>query len=110
MTHDVNEMMTLRSSRERMGMAAGSDVSRPWRILVVDDDEGNRFLSTLMLTRVGCVVETAGDGETGWEKLVCGGFDLLVTDLEMPRLSGLELVRRLRGAGMTLPVIVVSGT
>jgi DNA-binding response OmpR family regulator len=64
----------------------------------------------LLLARVGYEVDTAGDGEQGWAALRLRPYDLLMTDNEMPRLKGLDLVRRLRAAGMTLPVIVVSGS
>jgi len=104
----VNEPLTLLPNPQLIPPAA-TGLHRPGRILVIDDDAGNRFLNALLLTRAGWRVETAGDGESGWELLAGGEFDLVVTDLEMPRLSGLELVRRLRGTGMDLPVVVVSG-
>jgi CheY-like chemotaxis protein len=104
----VNEPLTLLPN-PRLIPPAATGLHRPGRILVIDDDAANRFLNALLLTRAGWRVETAADGESGWELLAGGEFDLVVTDLEMPRLSGLELVRRLRGTGMGLPVVVVSG-
>jgi two-component system OmpR family response regulator len=76
----------------------------------VDDDLANRRLNSLLLTRSGYEVDTAEDGQGGWEALHAHHYDLLVTDNTMPRLSGLELVKKLRSAQMMLPVVLASGT
>jgi len=78
--------------------------------LVVDDDESVRAVSVRVLQLAGYKVDTASDGEAGWEALRRDVFHLLITDNCMPRLSGLELIVRLRAAGMALPVIFASGT
>jgi CheY-like chemotaxis protein len=71
------------------------------RILCVEDmPELQKFLH-LVLTRAGHVVETASDGEEAWARLArpdCPVIELLITDHQMPRLNGLELVRRVRRA------------
>jgi YesN/AraC family two-component response regulator len=54
-------------------------------------------------------VDTAEDGEFGWEALQAKNYDLLITDNNMPKVSGLELVKKLRSARMALPVILASG-
>ena len=82
----------------------------PPRILVVDDDGDVRNLEAAILKRVGHRVDTAEDGESAWQALVGRNYDLLVTDHIMPGESGLALVRRLRVANITLPVVMVSGT
>jgi DNA-binding response OmpR family regulator len=79
-------------------------------ILYVEDDVALRRLSAMVLLQSGYRVDVAEDGQAGWEALRLGGYDLLITDHEMPRLSGLELVKRLRSAGHTLPVVVASGS
>lgn len=79
------------------------------RILVVDDDTDIRNLVAAMLRRAGYEVVCAADGEEGWTALSDGNFDFLITDHEMPRLCGLELVQRVRAADLTLPVILLSG-
>lgn len=63
----------------------------------------------IFLTRVGVQVDTAPDGEAGWERLQQSQYDLVVLELEMPRLSGLELAQRIRGHSLAVPLIVVSG-
>jgi CheY-like chemotaxis protein len=80
------------------------------RVLMVDDDATTRRLTALLLARAGYLVNTVPDGEAGWEALCCAHYDLLVTDQDMPYLTGLQLVERLRRAGMRLPVIIASGS
>lgn len=79
------------------------------RILVVDDVPGVRHTLESVLRGAGCSVSCAEDGERGWEALCGGNFDLLITDHDMPRLTGLDLLRRLRAAQSSLPVILISG-
>lgn len=84
--------------------------NRSQRILVVGDETDIRQLSTKVLARAGFAVDAAEDGLAGWEALHAKDYHLLITDHDMPRLSGLELVKRLRSARMVLPVILASGT
>ena len=109
----MNAFLPLRetSVRPPLNFAGPSVVpGRIRRILVLDDDEMTRRVVALMLARVGYAVDTAEDGEQGWEAFGYGRYDLLVTDNDMPRLSGMQLIERLRFAGLTIPVIVVSGS
>jgi CheY-like chemotaxis protein len=85
-------------------------VSRTRRILVADDDALIRQLMSSALSENGFEVNAVSDGEQAWDALCHEHYDLLVTDNEMPRLTGLKLVERIRDAGMSLPVIVASGT
>ena len=83
---------------------------RPRHVLMLDDDTATRQITALFLARSGYLVDTAEDGEAGWDALRTAHYDLLVTDNDMPRLTGMQLVERLRSAGLTLPVIVASGS
>jgi two-component system, OmpR family, response regulator len=85
------------------------------RILLVDDDNDNRTLMAEVLSRFGYQVDIAADGETGWqaihaESFTDDGYDLLITDNQMPKLSGIGLIKKVRSARMNLPVILASGT
>jgi CheY-like chemotaxis protein len=80
------------------------------RILVVDDDRSIRLLNAEVLTSRGYAVTVANDGIAAWDELQLNHHDLLITDNDMPRLTGMELVRRLYDAHLTLPVIMVTGT
>ncbi|GAA3971404.1 response regulator transcription factor [Gordonia caeni] len=78
------------------------------RILVVDDDRAVRESLRRSLTFNGYTVETAGDGLEALEKVVAERPDLMVLDVMMPRLDGLEVCRRLRSAGDDLPILVLT--
>jgi CheY-like chemotaxis protein len=80
------------------------------RILVVDDDEDNRQLNTEVLIQSGYHVDAAEDGAAGWEALQLNNYDLLVTDNNMPKVSGVELLIKLRAAHVFLPVIMATAT
>jgi DNA-binding response OmpR family regulator len=80
------------------------------RILVADDDMDIRQLSAEVLMGSGYLVDGAEDGAAAWVALHANSYHLLITNYNMPRLSGLELVEKLRAARMTLPVILASGT
>ncbi|TVR49966.1 MAG: response regulator [Puniceicoccaceae bacterium] len=78
-------------------------------LVVAEDNEITRELIALGLAAEGCIVRCAEDGEEGWQSLCAEPFDLLITDLEMPKLSGLDLVRRIRAQSLRQPIILMSG-
>ncbi|MFN7134034.1 MAG: response regulator, partial [Myxococcales bacterium] len=87
--------------------------ARPMRkatVLVVDDALTSRTLLASVLERAGLQTVLAPDGEAALHALAAGGIDLVVTDLEMPNLDGLGLVRRIRAspAWSALPVVMVT--
>lgn len=81
----------------------------PHRILVVDDDSDIRQLSTEALAGSGYHVDVAEDGAAGWEALNANSYDLLITDHNMPKLTGIDLIKKLHSARMSVPVILSSG-
>lgn len=88
----------------------GSSPTRPVRrILVVDDDSDIRKLVSVVLKQSGYEVETAADGLAAWEALNTECYDLLLTDQNMPRMTGVELIKKLRAVLNLMPVILVSG-
>jgi two-component system response regulator AtoC len=78
------------------------------RILVVDDEEGVRSFLAEALEDAGHSVAQAGDGDAAAERLRREPFDLLITDLRMPGIHGLELVRRARAEHPAMEVIVIT--
>ncbi len=79
------------------------------KILIVDDDGDLRTLLGLCFLRRGHSIVVAGDGAVGLQCVATHAPDLLVTDLNMPVLDGLELLRQLRADGHAdLPVIVLT--
>lgn len=79
------------------------------RILAVDEDHDIRLLYADALTGAGYQVEFAADGLAAWEALQARHYDLLITEHAMPKLTGMELVRKLRAAHMALPVVMAAG-
>jgi len=75
----------------------------------VEDDISIRQLSSSVLEMSGFQVDTAEDGLAGWEALNTNSYDLMITDNNMPNLSGFELIQKLRSEHMTLPVVMASG-
>jgi DNA-binding response OmpR family regulator len=82
----------------------------PIRILYAEDEPTTRELVRRCLDGEGFAVKTARDGLEAWRILVAGGIDLLITDNLMPRMTGLQLAGRARRNGMSLPIIVASGS
>jgi DNA-binding response OmpR family regulator len=91
----------------REEVMAGSDSNS--RILVVDDDPLIRKLLTDLLTHDGYEVDAAEDAPAALKLLLRHRYSLLMTDLELPGTSGLELIHEIRGRGLRLPILVVSG-
>jgi len=85
------------------------DPGYPMYILVVDDDPAIRDISSRFLARVGFTVDVAEDGQSAWEAVRLHRYDLIITDQNMPRLSGTEFIDRLHEAGVGIPVILMTG-
>ena len=77
------------------------------KILIVEDEEKLARFLELELSHEGYAVAKAGDGRTGLTMAESGGFDLIVLDIMLPELSGLELLRRLRRTS-SVPVILLT--
>jgi DNA-binding response OmpR family regulator len=82
----------------------------PQRILLVEDEPDIRRLNTEVLAQSGYQVDAAEDGSVAWQALNTNSYDLLITDNDMPKVSGLELLDKLNAARIPMPVIMVSGT
>lgn len=82
--------------------------SRHPRVLVVDDEASIRDLLTSTLALVEYDVETAPDARAAVARLRAATYDLLVTDLRLPGMDGLALIREARRLAPTLPVIIVT--
>jgi two-component system sensor histidine kinase and response regulator WspE len=80
------------------------------RVLVVDDSPTVREVEAQLLVAAGYHVDTAVDGMDGWNAAKMGSYDLIITDVDMPRMTGIELVSRLKddAALAHIPVIIVS--
>ena len=79
-------------------------------ILTVDDSVSIRAAIKIALSSEGYAVSEAGNGAEGLEKASAGGFDLIITDLNMPVMDGLTMIRELRGrpAGARVPIVFLT--
>jgi signal transduction histidine kinase/ActR/RegA family two-component response regulator len=82
---------------------------RRGRILLVDDDDDVRSVAAAMVAELGYDVVTAAAGEEALRLLGEGGFELMVTDIAMPGMNGVELGRRARRLAPDLPILFASG-
>jgi two-component system, chemotaxis family, chemotaxis protein CheY len=79
----------------------------PAKILVVDDNAAIRQVFEIVLGRAGYDVTEAVDGVDALEKLEAGCFDLVITDLALPRVSGLQVIRWIKQTGCC-PVVAMT--
>ena len=79
------------------------------RLLVVDDERPIRFLMEKELPRAGCLVTSAENGEDALERVRTQEFDVVLMDLKMPGIGGLEALRRIRESGASAEVVVLTG-
>ncbi len=79
------------------------------KILLADDDESFRRVQEYQLTEAGYQVTACVDGVQALEAFRSGGHDLVVTDIRMPGIDGLELLKRLKSVSADTPVVVVTG-
>ena len=80
------------------------------QILVVDDSRAVRQLLRMVLERhVSCELTEAEDGQDAYEKLQNRDFDILITDINMPRMNGLSLIGRVRkDLNLRIPIVIVT--
>src|SRR5690606_37301553 len=79
------------------------------RILVVEDEQAVRDLLAKTLTMADYDVDSAADGASAIDRLRAVEYDLLITDLKMPGMDGLSVIREARRAAPDLPVIIITG-
>jgi DNA-binding NtrC family response regulator len=87
---------------------SGKDGPQPPRILIVDDDPGQRSLLNSFLKSQGFETAVVDSGERALEALRGGPFSMMISDVRMPGLSGLETLRQARKEKITVPVLLVT--
>ncbi len=95
----------------RLAAEAPEQRARPARrVLVVDDSITVRELERQLLENRGYLVDTAVDGVDGWNAVRSGRYDLVVSDIDMPRMDGIQLVQSIKADPRlrAIPVVVVS--
>jgi len=79
------------------------------RVLVVDDDAGLRSAMRRSIALFGYEVETADDGAAAVARIAAGGFNCIVSDISMPNMTGIQMLRAIREHDLDVPVILVTG-
>jgi DNA-binding NtrC family response regulator len=83
---------------------------KPLHILLIDDEEHICAALARFLRKEGYLVSTAGDGERGLEMFRTEAFDIVLTDVAMPKVDGLEFLQTVRQLNNDIPVVVLTGT
>ncbi len=79
------------------------------RVLVVDDESDLRDLCVDILKDAGLEADGAADGEAATQLILSRPYDVIVSDVSMPRMGGLDLLRRLRERDLDVPLILMTG-
>ena len=80
----------------------------PPRVLVIDDDASVRQVLRFLLAAFGYESQPAADGPSGLAQFVKGGWDVVLTDLEMPEMSGWQVIEAIRQRDPTMPIVIVT--
>lgn len=104
----MNDKLIPSNSKSGSALAPFTLDIRP-HILIADDDQKIRELASKALGRSGFVVDAVEDGAIAWGAIQRKKYDLLVTDSDMPNLTGVGLLQKLHSARMKLPVILATG-
>ena len=78
------------------------------KVLVIDDNESLRQMITLALTHKGCSVTACKDGKEGVNSFYSGDYDIILTDLQMPKMSGLQVAKTIRRFNPYIPIALIS--
>ena len=102
---------TLTMTLDERRSAGAPDTVRPLRLLVIDDDDNYRAYLAALTRRLGFWVDTAEDGQAGLDRLAQGRYDVAIIDYEMPRLTGVETIARIRASASndTLYAMMLTG-
>ncbi|MCL2063703.1 MAG: response regulator [Candidatus Cloacimonetes bacterium] len=87
----------------------GNDEKEMRNILLVDDDDDLRYLMAEYFYHIGYNVVLASDGDEAFELFQHQKFDLVITDVRMPKMNGLRLLRHIKSSYPNLPIILMTG-
>ena len=79
-----------------------------YKILVVDDETSLRDMLSILLQREGYLVDQAEDGAVAFAQVQENHYDLIISDIQMPRVTGIELLRQLRDQGNDVTVMMIT--
>ena len=110
MIHSIDKLVAAGPLDKAQAGGPGAGEKKRKRVLVVDDSLTVRELERKLLLNRGYEVEVAVDGMDGWNAARIGHFDLIITDIDMPRMDGIELVTLIKQHPQlrSVPVVIVS--
>lgn len=110
LVRSIDKLLTKQQLSQVSQVSTPVPVDQPLRILVVDDSITVREVERKLLENNGYQVEVAVNGMDAWNAIRTSHYDLVITDIDMPRMNGIELVSQIRQnpSFKPLPVIVVS--
>ncbi len=78
------------------------------KLLYVEDNEGARVSTNMVLKEFFTYITVAIDGQDGFDKFNSGNFDIIITDINMPKLSGIEMTKKIRDINKDIPILILS--
>jgi DNA-binding response OmpR family regulator len=103
----LSETSAVRSASDKSCDLAATP---PKQILVIEDHTQIRELLVKLMVRLGFGADSVRNGEEGWRAICIRGYDLVITDHELPKLDGLNFIRRLREVSVRPPCILLFAT
>jgi signal transduction histidine kinase len=100
---DLSEQTSQQNELRNAQLLAGK------HILIADDDDMNKFLAQHILETYNVNVGTAANGKEALEKIINEYYDVVLMDLHMPEMGGIDVVKNIRKKGINIPVIAVTG-
>lgn len=110
LVRSIDNLLEGRRLRKVSGSTDEIEETKPKRVLVVDDSITVREMERKLLENNGFEVDVAVDGVDGWNAVRTGDYDMIVSDVDMPRMNGIELITHIKqhDALKSLPVIIIS--
>ncbi|NEO75931.1 hybrid sensor histidine kinase/response regulator [Moorena sp. SIO4G3] len=110
LVRSIDNLLNNRQLSQVSGDPDDTDIQQPKRILVVDDSITVRQMERKLLENQGYEVEIAVNGMDGWNAVRTNPYDLVISDIDMPRMNGIELVSHIKSHDKlkSIPVIIIS--
>lgn len=110
LVRSIDNLLNNRQLNQVSGDPDDTDIQQPKRILVVDDSITVRQMERKLLENQGYEVEIAVNGMDGWNAVRTNPYDLVISDIDMPRMNGIELISHIKSHDKlkSIPVIIIS--